>query len=117
MLTRIRHLIAQADPEAVEQVKWRKPSNPSGVPVWDHAGIICTGESYRSYVKITFAKGASLPDPSGLFNAGLDGGTRRAIDIREGEQIDEEAFKALIRAAVALNLASPRKRVSGTVKT
>ena len=103
-LARIRDLIRQADPDVVEHVKWRKPSNAmSGVPVWDHAGMICTGETYRNYVKLTFARGASLRDPSGLFNASLDGGTRRAIDIREGDEIDEEAFGALIRAAVALN--------------
>lgn len=104
-LARVRKLIEEADPEAVEERKWRKPSNPAGVPTWSHAGLICTGETYRDKVKLTFAKGASLPDPAGLFNSGLDGGTRRAIDIREGETIDEEAFKALIRAAVALNLA------------
>lgn len=104
-LARVRKLIEEADPEAVEERKWRKPSNPAGVPTWSHAGLICTGETYRDKVKLTFAKGASLPDPAGLFNSGLDGGTRRAIDMREGETIDEEAFKALIRAAVALNLA------------
>ena len=103
-LGRIRDLIKQADPEVVEEMKWRKPSNSmSGVPVWSHAGMICTGEHYKDKVKFTFAKGASLPDPSGLFNSSLDGGTRRAIDIREGETIDEEALKSLIRAAVALN--------------
>jgi len=96
-LTRIRALIHQAAPDVVEEVKWR------GVPVWSHAGIICTGETYKSVVKMTFAKGASLDDPSGLFNASLEGNTRRAIDIREGDAIDEEALKALIRAAVALN--------------
>ena len=103
VLARIRKLIKQADPEVVEEVKWRKPSNPSGVPVWSHGGIICTGETYKNVVKLTFAKGASLPDPSGLFNASLEGDTRRAIDIHEGETIDEKAFQALIRAAVALN--------------
>jgi hypothetical protein len=102
-LARMRALIHQADAEMVEEVKWRKPSNPSGVPVWSHGGIICTGETYRDKVKLTFAKGASLPDPSGLFNASLDGNARRAIDIREGHRLDEKAFKALIRAAVALN--------------
>ncbi|EQB30961.1 DUF1801 domain-containing protein [Sphingobium ummariense] len=103
-LARIRALIREADPEVEETVKWRKPSNPSGVPVWEHAGILCTGETYKAYVKLTFAKGASLDDPAGIFNASLDGGTRRAIDIREGDTIDEAAFKALVRAAVALNL-------------
>ena len=101
-LTRIRALIKEADPEVVEEVKWKKPSNP-GVPVWSHDGIICTGESYKSAVKLTFAKGASLEDPSGLFNSSLEGNTRRAIDIGEGEAIDEDAFKALIREAVSLN--------------
>jgi len=101
-LARIRALIKQADPAVVEEWKWR------GVPVWYHAGMICTGETYKSVVKMTFAKGASLEDPSGLFNASLEGNTRRAIDIREGEAIDESALKALIRAAVALNTASSR---------
>ena len=87
----------------VEEVKWRKPSNSMGVPVWSHAGIICTGETYKNVVKLTFAKGASLADPSGLFNSSLEGNTRRAIDFHEGDKIDEEALKALIRAAVALN--------------
>ena len=96
-LARIRMLIKQADPEVVEEWKWR------GVPVWEHAGIICTGETYKAVVKLTFAKGASLEDPSSLFNASLEGTTRRAIDIHEGDNIDEEALKALIRAAVALN--------------
>ena len=104
VLARVRGLIRQADPGVVEEMKWRKPSNSMlGVPVWSHAGILCTGETYKQYVKLTFAKGASLPDPAGLFNASLDGGTRRAIDIREGDKISETAFKALIRAAVALN--------------
>ena len=102
-LSRIRQLIKAADPEVVEEVKWRKPSNPSGVPVWSHDGIICTGETYKDKVKLTFAKGASLDDAEGLFNASLDGNVRRAIDIHEGDVIDEEAFKALICAAVALN--------------
>jgi hypothetical protein len=103
-LARIRTLIKQADPEVVEEVKWRKPSNSMlGVPVWSHAGIICTGETYKDVVKMTFAKGASLPDPSGLFNSGLEGNTRRAIDFHEGDKIEEKALKALIRAAVALN--------------
>ena len=96
-LARIRTLIKQADPEVVEEWKWR------GVPVWSHAGIICTGETYKSVVKMTFAKGASLEDPSGLFNSSLEGNTRRAIDVREGDRIDEKALKALIRAALALN--------------
>lgn len=102
-LARIRQLIKEADPEVVEELKWRKPSNPSGVPVWSHNGIICTGETYKDKVKLTFAKGASLDDPKRLFNASLDGKDRRAIDIREGDKIDEEALKALIRAAVKLN--------------
>lgn len=105
-LARFRALILAAGPAVAETVKWRKPSNPSGVPVWEHEGIICTGESYKSYIKLTFAKGASLPDPAGLFNAGLDGGTRRAIDLREGEDVDEGAFQALIREAAALNEAA-----------
>jgi hypothetical protein len=96
-LARIRKLIKQADSDVVEEWKWR------GVPVWEHGGIICTGETYRDYVKLTFAKGASLADPTGLFNASLEGNTRRAIDIREGDKIDEKAFQALIRAAVELN--------------
>jgi hypothetical protein len=104
-LARVRSLIREADPEMVEEVKWRKPSNAMlGVPVWEHAGIICTGETYKSVVKLTFAKGASLKDPSGLFNASLEGNTRRAIDFHEGDKIDEREFKALIRAAVALNI-------------
>ena len=102
-LARIRMLIKQADPEVVEEVKWRKPSNPLGVPVWSHAGILCTGETYKNVVKLTFAKGASLADPSGLFNSSLEGNTRRAIDFHEGDKIDEKALKALIRAAVKLN--------------
>ncbi|HET7307443.1 MAG TPA: DUF1801 domain-containing protein [Gammaproteobacteria bacterium] len=103
MLGRLRALIKQADPEVVEAVKWRKPSNPLGVPVWEHTGIICTGESYKDKVKLTFAKGASLKDPAALFNSSLNGNTRRAIDFREGDGIDESAFKNLVRAAVALN--------------
>ena len=103
-LARIRSLIKQADPEVVEEVKWRKPSNSMlGVPVWSHAGILCTGETYKNAVKATFAKGASLKDPSGLFNSSLEGNTRRAIDFHEGDKIDEKALQALIRAAVALN--------------
>ena len=103
MLAKLRALIREADPEVVETVKWRKPSNPLGVPVWEHDGIICTGETYKDKVKLTFAKGASLDDPSGLFNASLDAGTRRAIDFREGDELDAAAFKALIRDAVARN--------------
>jgi hypothetical protein len=102
-LARVRALIKQADPDVVEEVKWR------GVPVWSHDGILCTGETYKSVVKLTFAKGASLKDPSGLFNSSLEGNTRRAIDIPEGEALDEKAFKTLIRAAIALNGAKPRK--------
>jgi hypothetical protein len=103
-LARVRKLIKEADPEVVEEVKWRKPSNSMlGVPVWSHAGILCTGETYKNAVKMTFAKGASLEDPSGLFNSSLEGNTRRAIDVHEGDKIDEKALKALIRAAVALN--------------
>ncbi|MGE5563855.1 MAG: DUF1801 domain-containing protein [Bacillota bacterium] len=103
MLAKVRRLIREADPEVVETVKWRKPSNPAGVPVWEHSGIICTGETYKDKVKLTFARGAALDDPTGLFNASLDGGTRRAIDLREADEVDEGAFKALIREAVALN--------------
>jgi hypothetical protein len=102
-LARVRELIKQADPQVIEEVKWRKASNPLGVPTWSHDGIICTGETYRDKIKLTFAKGASIDDPAGLFNSGLDGGTRRAIDIREGEAIDEPALKALIRRAVDFN--------------
>jgi len=103
VLSGVRALIREADPDVVEQVKWVKPTNPSGVPVWEHAGIICTGEVYKTYVKLTFASGAALNDAAGLFNAGLRGGTRRAIDIREGETIDAKAFKALVAEAVAYN--------------
>jgi hypothetical protein len=98
-----RALIREAVPEVAEAVKWRKPTNPAGVPVWEHHGLVCTGETYRDKVKLTFAKGAALDDPHGLFNASLDGGTRRAIDIREGELPDAEALKALVRAAAAAN--------------
>jgi hypothetical protein len=104
LLARVRNLVKQADPEAVEEWKWR------GVPVWTHAGMICTGETYKSVVKLTFAKGASLDDPSGLFNSSLDGSTRRAIDFHEGDEIDEQALKALIRAAVELNTSSAARR-------
>ena len=103
MLAKLRRLILDADPEIVETVKWRKPSNPAGVPVWEHGGIICTGETYKDKVKLTFARGAALDDPRKLFNASLDGGTRRAIDFSEGDEVDEAAFKALVREAVALN--------------
>jgi hypothetical protein len=103
-LARVRALIREADPEAVEAVKWRKPSNPAGVPVWEHGGLICTGETYKDKVKLTFARGAELDDPAGLFNSSLEGNTRRAIDIRQGDEIDEPALKALVRAAVAANL-------------
>jgi hypothetical protein len=108
-LSRIRKLIEQADPEVVEERKWRKKANPEGVPVWSHDGMICTGETYKTHVKVTLARGASLKDPSSLFNSSLEGHTRRAIDIHEGEKIDERAFKALIQEAVALNLAPLRK--------
>jgi hypothetical protein len=107
-LTRVRALIKQADPEVVEEWKWR------GVPVWEHAGIICTGETYKAVVKLTFAKGASLEDPSGLFNSSLEGNVRRAIDIHEGDNIDEKALKALIRAAVALN--TSKRATAGPVR-
>jgi hypothetical protein len=110
----MRALIHAADPDVVETVKWRKPSNPAGVPVWEHDGIVCTGETYKGYVKLTFAKGAKLPDPAGLFNGSVGGNTMRAIDIREGVTIDEEAFKALFRAAVALNAADRAERSART---
>jgi hypothetical protein len=118
-LARVRALIREADPEIVEAVKWRKPSNAMlGVPVWEHDGIVCTGETYKSVLKLTFAHGAALKDPSGLFNASLEGGTRRAIDIGEGDNIDAKAFKALIREAVALNVSAqaartPKKKPRG----
>ena len=109
MLSRIRALIKQADPEMIEERKWKKPSNGmTGVPVWSHNGIVCTGEIYKNAVKMTFAEGASLEDPSGLFNASLDGKVRRAIDFHEGEKLDEKALKALFRAAAALNQSSAR---------
>jgi hypothetical protein len=107
-LRRMRELIKTADPDVVEEIKWVKATNP-GVPTWSHDGIICTGETYKSVVKLTFAKGASLDDPSKLFNSSLEGNVRRAIDIREGEKINANAFKALIRAAVALNTAGKRR--------
>jgi len=116
-LLRMRRLIQEADPEVTEDVKWAKATSP-GVPTWSHDGIICTGEAYKSVVKLTFAKGASLLDPAGLFNASLEGNTRRAIDIREGEEVDAAPFKALIQEAVALNVMSAgsggRRRGSGT---
>jgi hypothetical protein len=102
-LARLRELIQEAAPDIVEEVKWRKPSNPAGVPAWSHNGLLCTGETYKDKVKVTFAKGASLADPAGLFNASLDGNARRAIDFHEGDKLKVAAFKALIRAAVALN--------------
>jgi hypothetical protein len=108
-LGKLRALIRAADPDVEEQVKWRKPSNPLGVPVWEHAGILCTGETYKDKVKLTFAQGAALDDPAGLFNSSLDGNLRRAIDFREGDEIDEAAFKALVRAAVALNVAKKKR--------
>lgn len=108
-VARLRALIKEADPAVVEEVKWRKPSNAMlGVPVWSHAGIVCAGETYRDKVKLTFARGAALEDPPGLFNARLDGNVRRAIDIHEGAEIDEEAFRTLVRAAVALNKSTAR---------
>src|SRR3954462_3334864 len=110
-LAHVRALIKQADPDVVEEVKWKRPSNGMrGVPVWEHDGIICTGETYKAVVKLTFANGAALEDPSGLFNASLEGNTRRAIDIHEGDRIDAEALQALIRAAVALNTSARAAR-------
>jgi hypothetical protein len=110
VLSRVRALVHEADPDVVETVKWVKPTNPSGVPTWEHAGIICTGEVYKSYIKLTFAHGAALKDGEGLFNAGFGGGTRRAIDIREGETIDAVAFKALFKEAVALNVSKQKHK-------
>ena len=116
-LARMRALILKADPEMIEERKWRKPSNAmQGTPVWSHNGIICTGESYKSVVKLTFAKGASLKDPARLFNSSLDGNVRRAIDIHEGEEVDASAFKALVRQAVALN-SSGKSKPSKTAKS
>jgi hypothetical protein len=109
-LARIRKLILESEPDIVEECKWVKPSNPSGVPTWSYEGIICTGETYKDKVKLTFAKGASLADPARLFNSSLDGNVRRAIDIQEGEKVDARAFKALVKAAVALNDGSAKKR-------
>ena len=110
MLARVRAVIRRADPDIVEDVKWRKPLNPDGVPVWERDGIVCTGETYRDKVKLTFAKGAALADPSGLFNASLDGNARRAIDLFEGDTVNEKALKALVRAAVALNVGKGGKK-------
>ena len=109
-LARMRALILEADPEMTEERKWKKATNPAGVPVWSHNGMVCTGETYKNVVKITFARGASLPDPSRLFNAGLESNSRRAIDIHEGETVDAGAFKALVKAAVAQNGAPAKKR-------
>lgn len=109
-LSRMRALILEADPDMIEEQKWKKPMNPAGVPVWSHDGIVCTGERYTKVVKLTFAQGASLPDPSRLFNSSLEGNTRRAIDIREGEKIDARAFKTLVKVAVARNSAHAKKR-------
>ena len=107
-LAKVREIVHQADPEIVEEWKWAKPKSP-GTPVWSHGGILCTGETYKNVVKMTFAKGAALPDPAGLFNSSLEGNVRRAIDIHEGDHIDEAALKNLIRAAVALNLQGKNK--------
>lgn len=109
-LKRVRALIREADPDVVEDVKWRKANNPLGVPVWEHEGILCTGETYKTAIKLTFLNGAQLPDPKKLFNASLEGGTRRAIDIHENDKIDGAAFKALIRAAVAFNKGKVKKK-------
>src|SRR5687768_1045740 len=109
-LSRMRKLIKEADRDVVEEVKWVKPSTPGGVPTWSHDGIICTGETYKSAVKLTFAHGASLDDPAKLFNSSLGGSTRRAIDIHEGETVDARAFKALVRAAVDLNVAKAKSK-------
>jgi hypothetical protein len=113
MLAKLRALIHAADPDVEEVVKWQKPTNPAGVPVWEHAGILCTGETYKDKVKLTFAKGAALADPKALFNSSLDGNARRAIDLFEGDAIDEAAFKALIRAAVEANLEKPARPKKG----
>jgi hypothetical protein len=109
MLARLRKLIREAAPEVAETVKWRKPSNPNGVPVWESGGIICTGETYKDKVKLTFAHGASLGDPKGLFNSSLDGNMRRAIDLFEGDEIDEKAFKTLVREAAAFNAVKAKR--------
>jgi hypothetical protein len=109
MLAKVRTIVHEADPEMTEECKWIKPTNPLGVPTWSHDGIVCTGETYKNVVKVTFARGATLKDPSGLFNSSLEGNVRRAIDIHEGDKIDEAALKNLIRAAVALNLKGKSK--------
>ena len=116
-LMEVRRLIHEADPDIIEESKWIKPSNPMGVPVWSHAGIVCTGEAYRQTVKLTFARGASLADPQSLFNTSLDGNTRRAIDIREGEELDANSFKALIQSAVAENLRVSASKSKGRGRT
>jgi hypothetical protein len=110
MLSRIRRLIEQVDPDVVEEQKWAKASNPDGVPTWYHDGLVCTGETYKNHVKVTFAKGGSLEDPAGLFKAGTEGATRRAVDLYEGDTLDEKAFKALFKEAVSLNEASARNK-------
>ncbi|HEX8215281.1 MAG TPA: DUF1801 domain-containing protein [Allosphingosinicella sp.] len=115
-LARMRALIKEADPQVVETVKWRKPSNPAGIPVWEHDGLICGGETYKDKVKLTFAHGAALADPAGLFNSGFGGNTRRAIDIDQGRAIGAEAFKALVRAAVAFNAERAAARAAGSGK-
>ena len=109
-LAKVRAIIEEADPDATEERKWKKPSNPAGVPVWEHDGIICTGETYKAAVKLTFANGAALEDPSKLFNSSLDGNVRRAIDIHEGDKINEKALKALIREAVKFNVTKAKKK-------
>ncbi len=109
-LSRLRALIKEASPDVVEELKWKKPTNPAGVPVWSDNGMICTGEVYKDHVKVTFAKGASVDDPHGLFNASLDGNLRRAIDVYESDTVDESGFMALVEAAVALNKAAKRRR-------
>jgi hypothetical protein len=110
ILSGLRTMIKEADPEVVEDLKWKKPTNPAGVPVWSDQGMICTGEVYQDHVKVTFARGALLDDPDGLFNASLEGNVRRAVDIREGDEVDGAAFKALVREAVRLNKAEGRRR-------
>ena len=115
-LSQIRALIKQADPEVVEEIKWRRPSNPAGVPVWSHDGIICTGETYKNHVRLTFAKGASLKDPGGLFNDSLEGNALRAIVIHEGAEIDEKAFTALLREAIAYNRTHAVSKSKGSRK-
>ena len=108
LLSRLRTLVLGADPEMTEERKWQKPSNPAGVPTWSRDGLVCTGETYKHVVKLTFARGAALPDPAGLFNSSLEGNTRRAIDFRQGDVVDEDAFVALVRAAVARNASARR---------